>query len=404
MRLRILQEELNAASAERKPPQIDEPELHSTWSGLRVLITNFDLSSRGGTQLYVRDLALSLLAQGHQPFVYSPLHGSVAHELRAATIPVTDNLDTIQKSPDIIHGNQHVETMTALLYYPRVPAVYFCHSWKNWLEAPPIFPRILRYVAVDDTCYDRLTVEHGIPEAKARVILHGVDVERFKARNGLPASPRRALVFSNYANEQTYLKVIRQACHRSSIELDVIGEAAGNICEHPESELGNYDIVFAKARCALEALAVGTAVILCDAGGAGQMVTMRELDQLRRFNFGIRTLQSPLSVGLIEREIARYDPQDALQVSKTIRATAGHAIAIARVLELYEEVLAEHRRDGKPDLEWEGQAAARYLRQLYADFANHSALTMRWRNRLLKIPVFGYRLASLKQKLNDRPH
>ena len=397
-----MQEEQNAASAEQKPPQIEETELRSTRSGLRVLITNFDLSLRGGTQLYVRDLAISLLAQGHEPFVYSPQHGSVAHELRAATIPVTDNLDTIQKRPDIIHGNQHVETMTALLYYPGVPAVYFCHSWRNWLEAPPVFPRILRYVAVDHTCYDRLTIEHGIPEHKARVILHGADLDRFKARDSLPARPRRALVFSNYANEQTHVKVIRQACHRSSIELDVIGEAAGNICENPESELGKYDIVFAKARCALEALAVGAAVILCDASGAGPMVTTRELDHLRRFNFGIRTLQSPISVAAIESEIARYDPQDALEVSQTIRATAGSDLGIARVLELYEEVIAEYQRNGPPDLEAEGHAAARYLRQLHKDFATHSALTMRWRNRLLKVPVFGYRLASLKQKLNDR--
>lgn len=368
---------------------------------MRVLITNFDLTSRGGTQLYVRDLAMALLAQGHQPIVYSLGHGSVAQELRAAAIPVTDDLDTVGKRPDIIHGNQHVETMTALLHYPGVPAVYFCHSWKHWLEGPPIFPRILRYVAVDDTCYDRLTVKHGIPEGKARVILNFVDLQRFKARDPLPDRPRRALVFSNYASEQTHLKVIRQACLRSSIQLDVIGEAAGRVCERPELELGRYDMVFAKARCALEAMAVGAAVILCDASGSGPMVTARELDHLRRLNFGIRTLQRPLTVETIEREITRYDNHDAREVSQRIRAIAGSDMAIARVMDVYEEVIAEYSRNGDADLEAEGRAAARYLRQLHSDFAFHSALTLRWRNRLLKLPFLGHRLAALKKKVRN---
>jgi hypothetical protein len=370
---------------------------------LRILLTNFDLKARGGTQLYVRDLALGLLARGHRPVVYSPSHGDVARELRDATVPVTDDLATLEARPDIIHGNQHPETMTALLHFPGVPAVYFCHSWKHWLEAPPIFPRILRYVAVDDTCYDRLTAEHGIPESEARVILNFVDLRRFEPRGPLPERPRRALVFSNYASEQTHLKAIRRACQRSSIELEVIGEAAGRACEKPELELGKYDIVFAKGRCALEALAVGAAVVLCDASGSGPLVNSQELERLRRLNFGIRTLQGALTAEAIEREIARYNARDAREVSRVIRADAGSELAIARIVELYEEVAAEYGRDGTPDLEAEGRAAARYLRQLHADFASHGALSLRWRNRLLRFPYIGPGLVSLKEKLKGRP-
>lgn len=369
---------------------------------MRVLLTNFDLTVRGGTQLYVRDLASALLAQGHRPVVYSPAHGSVARELRDATVPVTDDLDTLEQRPDIIHGNQHAETMTALLHFPGVPAVYFSHSWRNWTEAPPVFPRILRYVAVDETCYDRLTAEHGIPEGKSRVILNFVDLRRFSQRGPLPERPRRALVFSNYASEQTHLKAIRQACLSSSIELDVIGEAAGRVCERPELELGKYDIVFAKARCALEALAVGAAVVLCDASGSGPMVTARELDYLRRFNFGVRTLQGPLTAEAIGREIARYDADDAREVSRRVRASAGSELAFARIVELYEEVIAEHAGSGETDLEAESRAAARYLRQLHADFAAHGALTLRWRNRLVKVPYLGPRLVSLREKFRGR--
>src|SRR5215470_13196513 len=97
--------------------------------GLRVLITNTWLYARAGTELYVRDLATALLACGHSPIVYSPVLGAVATEIRAATVPVVDDLDAIGVAPDVIHGHHHLETLSALLRFPGVPAIFVCHGW-----------------------------------------------------------------------------------------------------------------------------------------------------------------------------------------------------------------------------------------------------------------------------------
>src|SRR5437660_11738141 len=169
--------------------------------GLRILITNNTLSARAGSELYVRDLATALLALGHTPIAYSTHLGEVARELRAATVPVIDDLNALATPPNLIHGHHHLDTMTALLHFPGVPAISFCHGWLPWEEAPPRFPRILRYVAVDHTCRDRLVLEHAIPENRIRVLLNFVDLERFRPRGPLPERPERALVFSNYADE-----------------------------------------------------------------------------------------------------------------------------------------------------------------------------------------------------------
>jgi len=224
--------------------------------GLRILITNATLASLTGTETYVRDLALGLLRKGHTPIVYAPELGELAWELRNATIPVIDNLGSLGVTPDVIHGNHNTELMTALLQFQGVPAVFFCHSWTDWISSPPSHPRILAYVAVDDTCRDRLVCEHGIPEERLRVMLHAADLERFKPRTPLPLRPLRALVFSNNANKWTHLSAVREACAQAGIELDVVGSAVNASSSSPESLLGNYDLVFAKARCALEALAV----------------------------------------------------------------------------------------------------------------------------------------------------
>lgn len=364
---------------------------------MRVLLTNFDLSYRGGTQLYVRDLAFGLRLRQHTPLVYAPSRGAVADELEAAGIEVFDQLDQITAAPDIIHGNQQVETMTALLFFARTPAVYFCHSARNWMEAPPIFPRILRYIAVDDSCYRRLTEQHGLNPSQADVILNFVDLDRFRRRGPLPDKPRRALVFSNYAHDGSHLSVVRAACRRASIELDVIGEGVGRIEAQPELRLGQYDLVFAKARAALESLAVGAAVVLCDTSGSGPMVTMSELDSLRCLNFGVGTLGGPLTVEAIESQIARYDRRDAAAVSARIRATAGSDAAIDRIVELYEQVFIEFQTLTLSEQD-EGRAAAYYLRQLYDDFAFHSALTRRWEKRLLRVPLIGSRLVSWRER------
>jgi len=329
---------------------------------LKILLTNNTLADRAGTELYVRDVAIALLKRGHTPVAYSTLLGTVAEELRAATVPVIERLDALATPPDLIHGHHHIETMTALLHFPGVPAISFCHGWLPWEELPPKFPRIVRYVAVDETCRDRLVHEHAIPENRVRLILNFVDLKRFKSRGALPEKPRRALVFSNNAAENTNLLAVRHACMRTNLELDVVGGGIGNPTNRPEEVLGKYDLVFAKGRAALEALSVGTAVILCDAAGVGPMVTMANVRALRPLNFGIRTLQNPIDTDFLIQQIASYNASDAMQVSSWLRQTASMEETLDQLIALYEGALEEHGNDHAPDNSAELRAASVYLR------------------------------------------
>jgi hypothetical protein len=319
------------------------------------------------------------------------------------TVPVIDNLDSLSEPPDLIHGQHHVETMTALLRFPNVPAIFFCHGWLPWEETPPKFPRILRYVAVDHTCRDRLVCEHAIPPERVRVVLNFADLNRFKTRERLPAQPKRALIYSNKMSESTGIKVVREACERAGIQLDAVGLESGESCVQPENLLGHYDIVFAKARSALEALAVGTAVVPCDVAGVGPMVTTGNLERLRQFNFGQRTLRESVSTAAIEREIARYDPEDAAEVSRLIRATADIESAVDDIVALYREVLAEHTRAGVYDADAEGRAAANYLRWVVGQIWDmNNPRPVRLRERILSVPLVGSLARSLAHKISPQ--
>jgi hypothetical protein len=144
----------------------------------------------------------------------------------------------------------------------------------------------------------------------------------------------------------------------------VIGAASGTAVAAPERVIGGYDVVFAKGRAALEALAVGAAVILCDAVGAGPMVTTRDLAQLRRANFGIRALRHPLTPDVLLGELQRYDAADAMSVSRTIRQSVSLQDATDEILDVYGEVLDEHRRRPPTVPDSEARATAAYVRWL----------------------------------------
>ncbi|PHS04402.1 MAG: hypothetical protein COA78_16670 [Blastopirellula sp.] len=64
--------------------------------------------------------------------------------------------------------------------FPGVPAVFFCHDFSAWHDTPPIHSRVLHYVAVDQTCKQRLLECHGLAEQSVSVIYNSVDLEKFK--------------------------------------------------------------------------------------------------------------------------------------------------------------------------------------------------------------------------------
>src|SRR5258706_15714926 len=152
--------------------------------------------------------------------------------------------------------------MPALFYFPDPTAIQFIHNATSWYEKPIHFRRILRSLAVDRLSRD-LLLAPGIPEPQIRVLLNFVDLDRFRPRRQpLSLQPKRALLFSNYANEETHLPAVREACARAQIQLDVVGSQT-KTTSRPEEILGEYDLVFSKAKNALKAMSVGGPCVFC---------------------------------------------------------------------------------------------------------------------------------------------
>ena len=316
-----------------------------------ILLANLTLAGRTGTEVVTRDLAFGLARRGHAVSVYSPALGPIADELGAYVgrsglwsgkldIRVCARLSDVRGTPDIVHGHHHVQMVEALLHFPTARGVFVCHDRTAPHSIPPRSDRIARYVAVDRNCLERLA-DWDLPEPRTRLILNAVDLARFAQRTPLPDAPGRALIFSHTARPGSHEVVVREACAALGIPVDVIGAGSGHVTAAPEDLLPQYDLVFAKARCAIEAMAIGCAVVLCDSAGMGPLVTMAEYATLRDWNFGARTLRDPLDVTALVAQIRRYDAAVAAEVSRAIRRDAGLEAALDRYLAVYEEALAE---------------------------------------------------------------
>jgi hypothetical protein len=187
-------------------------------------------------------------------------------------------------------------------------------------------------------------------------------------------------VFSNYAAEGGYVAVIREAVRRAGIELTVAGRAIGRVLDEPEHALRDYDLVFAKGRAALEAMAVGCSVIVTDVPGAGPLVTAADFRYLRSRNFGIRLLQHPHTVDWYAQQLAAYRADDAEAVQGLVRQSAGLPGTVDRLLEIYQHAITTRGAGG---LAADGhalaaqRAAARHLCEVLptvkgaADHARH---------------------------------
>jgi hypothetical protein len=304
---------------------------------LRILITNLFVANFTGSETVVELLADALSRAGHVPMIFAPTLGPQAERMQARGHIVVDRLAMLPQRPDVMHLQHITPALMALVAFPDVPAVFTCHSATLEIEAPRLHPQIRRYVAVDDFCR-ALCVKRGIPEDRLSVILNAVDLGRFKARPPLPHRPKAALMLTKTLEQQN---LVRAACAKTGLTLDELGPATGEVSDQLEKVLPRYDIVFATARMALEAAAVGCAVVVADGRGFAGMLRTENLQAWRRLNFGVSLLTAPVTAAALDTAVAAYDAADAAEVCGRLRVEASADDCAAAYLQLYTEATRE---------------------------------------------------------------
>jgi hypothetical protein len=329
---------------------------------MRVLTTNCAMRGRSGSEIVTIDLASGLRQRGHEVAVFAPLLGPSADILRRSDITVTDRLEDVPWTPEVIHGHHNHVLACALAYFSDSPGLFVCHSAAFWFDGPPRLPRVRRICAVDEACRARVVEETGYPREEIVLLTNAVDTDLFAPREPLPAKPARALLLTK---NDAHVAAVRQAARQSGLVLDEIGTAFGREVDDLHVRLRDYDVVFATARMALEAMAVGCAVVVVDGRGLAGLATTATVDTWRIRNFGVSLLTRSPSAEAIAADIARYDAADAARVSQRIRAVATLPAYLDHVEALHREV-ADVSKPADPleDLRATGVFMAQWLRRL----------------------------------------
>jgi hypothetical protein len=307
---------------------------------LRVLLTNAVMRGRTGTEIVTRDIALGLLQAGHAPTVYSPICGDIAEELEASGVTVKANVTELEGPFDVIHGHHLPACVAVLARFPEIPAISVCHDGESWFDTPPVLPTVVRYAAVSEVLVRRVAAETRASPDHIDLVLNGVDTGRFQPGLPLPPTPSTAVAF---AKNPEHVEAVRLACAARGLAVDFIGAAVGNVVSDPETVLPRYDLVFASAVSALEAMACARAVIVCDGRGLAGMVDRRRLEEWRPHNFGLATLANAVTPASIVSEIDRYDAKEAAAVAALVRECASLQHWIAAYERVYAKAIAAFR-------------------------------------------------------------
>ena len=306
---------------------------------MRVLITNMRLARRSGTEVVAQLTAEGLRRAGHEPVVYAPLLGDQAEAMKAQGHRVVDRLSALPFRPDVIHAQHVTPALMAMTAFPETPVVHVCHSARFLIEQPLVHPQVRRHVAVDALCRERCRAA-GAPEDRLSVIYNPVDLETFLPRRALPPRPRRALMLTKTHEQKA---AVRAACQARDIELIELGPAAGRISARLEQDLHAADLVFATARMAIEAAAVGCAVVVADGRGVAGLLTAERWPEWRRHNLGAALLTRPVSADALSEAIDAYDPADAQAVREAVRRDADLKDYTQAMLALYGQAIDDAR-------------------------------------------------------------
>lgn len=185
----------------------------------------------------------------------------------------------------------------------------------------------------------------------------------------------------------------------------------GQSIRHPEEILNKYDVVFGKAKAAMEALATGAAVVVCDFRGLGGIVQSENYAHFRKFNFGMKTMTQTISVENIKRELRKFNYEDNRNLAIRISEEASLDKYTDKIIQIYQNAISddqplsaeEQYEDERVINEYQSMKTALYQNKINAHLHHINKLNKRIDDLNYKLPhadkIQNIRLESVK--MND---
>jgi hypothetical protein len=288
----------------------------------------------------VFDMARALGGRGHTVGLSaSAMSGRWRRQLIKHGIEAVDEAGQLTFRPQIIHGQHGVAIAACLQAFPECSVVQWIHDLTDPLDHPLRHPNIAAHVAVDEARARRAR-DAGVEAANVHVIPNAVDLQRFAL---LPLEGnRRALCIIKRAGLDETVPVIRRACERAGWQVTFRGTGVGDEIDDIAQAYVGHDLVITSGRTALEAVAMGRNVVVCDYGGYGGVVDGASWGRLRATNFGLNAMTGALQEDGLAGDLRQIDPEAGHRFGAAIRSSLDLEATAGTVEALYMRIIRTH--------------------------------------------------------------
>jgi hypothetical protein len=273
---------------------------------LRIVLGAHVLDWWGGSVTYSVTVARELARLGHGVTIFSPRVGEPAQVARRWGLDVVDDEAALPDACSAVFAQDAWSAYTLGARYPRAPVVGCIHGDEADAFFPPQLPEL---VSASVAMYDRVVeraraLAGGVPVVR---LAQPVDLRRFVPHGPLVDPPRRALALSNHLRGDRRDQ-LAAACAEIGLELGFVG-ANNGASAAPENELNRADIVIAKGRSIVEAMACGRAAYVYDQNGGDGWITPETYESHAADNFAGLSTGEVVDAARLRRDLAAYSPE-----------------------------------------------------------------------------------------------
>ena len=269
---------------------------------MRFVLANRLMNRVGGSEVHLVTIGVELLRLGHEVVVYAPELGPFADYTRTRGIDVFDQLHQLPEDCDVVFSQDGIVVYEVAERYPQaLHAFRLCGDIYDFQSPPQLDGVVDLVIAVCDR-YARLAEACAVrvPVLRLRV---PVDIDRLVPLGAIRERPRRAVILSNYPDR---MQAVRDAWERKGIEVEQLGWQQQRY--DLAAALENADIVVAKNRAALDAMACGRAVYVYDLWGGDGWVKPEMYAAMEADYFTGQATDRVIGPAELERDLADYDP------------------------------------------------------------------------------------------------
>lgn len=300
---------------------------------MNILLTNLVIGGLSGTERHVLTLARALLKRGHVVAVYSPTPGEGDPARVLDGVRVSRTLEAVGFEPDVLHCHHLPCAIEVVMKWPHTPSLYLVHDATEWHDALPPVEAFDVIAAVDRNCAERAMRE--APGTAVQIVPNPIEQGKLAVVRRT-RRPRSLLIYGKSARDRSWNRRLRLAALANGVFKFRVLEADRD----PLGRLGHFDIILARARCAMEACLSGAYTVLFDRGLCGGSVTPENVEFLLGWNFGRGVFGEALTYARFKELLRGYSADSALDAARILKPLVEPDTVAASFESLYRRCIA----------------------------------------------------------------